>query len=187
MSHSATPPASRCASPGATRGTAAPERDRCRGSDGYGCPGRALWAGGSRRGRRQKGRPHPHESHHDHRTADCSTPVARIVFPASARAQVEKLFLSVMLVWLAGPSVASIVVTGLVDGKASYRELLAHLLRGRVGARWYAQALLAAPLMYVALAFALSLTSAEFLPGILITSDRSALLLMGFGYGLLIN
>ncbi len=92
-----------------------------------------------------------------------------------------------MLVWLAGPSVASIVVTGLVDGKASYRELLAHLLRGRVGARWYAQALLAVPLMYVALAFALSLTSAEFLPGILITSDRSALLLMGFGYGLLIN
>jgi membrane protease YdiL (CAAX protease family) len=60
-----------------------------------------------------------------------------------------------------------------------------HLLRWWVGARWYALALLAAPLMYVALAFALSLTSAEFLPGILITSDRSALLLIGFGYVLL--
>jgi membrane protease YdiL (CAAX protease family) len=105
-------------------------------------------------------------------------------FPG-ASAQVEKLFLSVMLTWLAGPSVASIVVTGLVDGRAGYRELLAHLLRWRVGARWYALALFAAPLMYVALAFALSLRSADFLPGILITSDRSALLVMGFAYGLL--
>jgi membrane protease YdiL (CAAX protease family) len=104
---------------------------------------------------------------------------------AGTSAQVENLFLSVMLMWLAGPSVASIAVTGLVDGKAGYRELLARLLRWRVGARWYALALLAAPIMYVALAFALSLTSAEFLPGILITSDRSAMLLMGFAYGLL--
>jgi membrane protease YdiL (CAAX protease family) len=77
------------------------------------------------------------------------------------------------------------VVTGLVDGTAGYRGLVARLLTWRVAARWYALALLGAPLMYVALEFALSLTSAEFLPGILITSDRSALLLMGFGYGLL--
>ena len=100
-------------------------------------------------------------------------------FPGTS-AQVERLFLSVMLAWLAGPSVASIVVTGFVDGKAGYRKLLARLLRWRVGARWYAVALLAAPLMYVALAFALSLTSAEFLPGILVTSDRSALAADGF-------
>jgi membrane protease YdiL (CAAX protease family) len=105
-------------------------------------------------------------------------------FPGTG-AQVEKLFLSVMLAWLAGPSIASVVVTALVDGMAGYRELLARLLRWRVGARWYALALLAAPLVYVALAFALSLTSAAFLPGILVTSDRSALVLMGLGYGLL--
>jgi membrane protease YdiL (CAAX protease family) len=76
-------------------------------------------------------------------------------------------------------------MTGLVHGKAGYRELLARLFRWRVGARWYAVALLAAPLVYVALAFALSLTSAEWLPGIIITSDRSALLVMGLAYGLL--
>src|SRR5579859_1590477 len=105
-------------------------------------------------------------------------------FPGTS-AQVEKLFLSVMVAWLAGPSLANIVVTGLVDGKAGYRELLAHLLRWRVGARWYALALLGAPLMYVALAFALSLTSIEFLPGILIANDRTPLLLMGLAYGLL--
>src|SRR5438067_2711678 len=100
-------------------------------------------------------------------------------------AQVERLFLSLMLAWLAGPSVASIVMTGLLDGKAGYRELLARLLRWREGARWYAVALLAAPLMYVALTVSLSLTSAQFLPSILITNDRSALLGMGLAYGLL--
>jgi len=58
-------------------------------------------------------------------------------FPGTA-VQVEKLFLSVMVAWLAGPSIASIVLTGLVDGKAGYRELVARLLRWRAGARWYA-------------------------------------------------
>jgi membrane protease YdiL (CAAX protease family) len=105
-------------------------------------------------------------------------------FPGPS-AQVEKLFLAVMLAWLAGPSVASVVLTGVVDGKAGYRQLLGHLLRWRVGARWYALALLAAPFMYVAVGLALSLVFADFVPGILVTSDRSALLLMGFAYGLL--
>jgi membrane protease YdiL (CAAX protease family) len=105
-------------------------------------------------------------------------------FPGTS-AQVDRLFLSVMLTWLAGPSVASIAMTGLLHGKAGYRVLLAHLFRWRVGARWYAAALLAAPLMYVALACAMSLTSAEWPPGILVTSDRSALLVMGLAYGLL--
>jgi hypothetical protein len=55
--------------------------------------------------------------------------------------QVERLFLVVMLAWFAGPSAASILLTGLVSGRAGYRELLARLLRWRVGARWYAVAL----------------------------------------------
>jgi uncharacterized protein len=100
-------------------------------------------------------------------------------------AQVEQLFLPAILAWLAGPSIASIVLTGLVDGRAGYRTLVARLLTWRMSWRWYAVALLGAPLMYVAVAFTLSLTSAEFLPGILITGDRSALLVMGLGYGLL--
>lgn len=100
-------------------------------------------------------------------------------------AQVEQLFLSVMVAWLAGPSVASLLVTGLVDGKAGYRALVARLLTWRIGVRWYAVALLAAPLMYVALSYALSLIFPDFRPGILVTNDRSAMLVMGLGYGLL--
>jgi membrane protease YdiL (CAAX protease family) len=98
---------------------------------------------------------------------------------------VAQLFLFVMLAWLAGPSVASILVTGLVDGRAGLRELLSRLLTWRVGARWYAVALLTAPLVYLTLSLALSRTSSAFLPNILTTSDTAALLLMGLAYGLL--
>ena len=42
-----------------------------------------------------------------------------------------------------------------------------------------------APLVYVAMSFALSLSSRAFLPNILTTSDTAALLLMGLAYGLL--
>ena len=56
--------------------------------------------------------------------------------------QVERLFLPFMAVWLAGPSLASVITTALVDGRAGLRELLARLLRWRVAARWFAVALL---------------------------------------------
>jgi uncharacterized protein len=105
-------------------------------------------------------------------------------FPGTGE-QVERLFLFVMLAWLAGPSVASIVMTGLVSGREGYSKLLARLLRWRVGARWYAVALLSAPLVYLTVAFGLSLTSPDFLPGIFTTTDTTALVLMGLAYGLI--
>jgi hypothetical protein len=61
--------------------------------------------------------------------------------------QVARLFLVVMLAWLAGPIVASLLMTGLVSGRAGLRELLSRLLKWRLGARWYALALLTAPLV----------------------------------------
>jgi membrane protease YdiL (CAAX protease family) len=91
----------------------------------------------------------------------------------------ETRFALVMLAWLAGPSVASILMTGLVHGRAGFRDLLTRMTRWRVGARWYAVALLTAPLLVTATLFALSLTSPEYLPTILTTTDKVALLLMG--------
>jgi uncharacterized protein len=85
---------------------------------------------------------------------------------------------------LAGPSLAGILLTGLLYGRAGLRELLSRLLRWRVGARWYAVALLTAPLLFTAVLLALSLTSPEFLPRILTTSDKVALLLTGIAVGL---
>jgi membrane protease YdiL (CAAX protease family) len=59
------------------------------------------------------------------------------------------------------------------------------VLAAGVGARWYAVALLTAPMVYLGVAFGLSLTDPASLPGILTTGDRAGLVLMGLGYGLL--
>jgi len=73
---------------------------------------------------------------------------------------------------LAGPSVVGILLTGLVDGRAGLRELLSRLLRWRVGARWYAVALLTAPLLFMAVLLGLSLVSPEYLPRLFIEKDK---------------
>jgi uncharacterized protein len=61
-----------------------------------------------------------------------------------------------------GPGVAGILLTGLLYGRAGLREFRSRLLKWRVGARWYAVALLTAPLLI--LGVMLSLISSEFLP-----------------------
>ena len=99
----------------------------------------------------------------------------------------EGLMPFVYLATLLGPSLAGILLTGLVDGRAGFRELLSRLLRWRVGARWYAVALLTAPLLITATLFALSLTSPVFLPVIVTTDDKVSLLLTGIVMGLVVG
>ena len=79
---------------------------------------------------------------------------------------------------LAGPSVAGVLLTGLVHGRAGLLEFRRRLVKWQVGARWYAVALLTAPLLAIAVLLALRLLSPEFLPGILTTNDRASLLLL---------
>jgi len=55
---------------------------------------------------------------------------------ASANWQIETLFLPAVLAMLAGPSVAGVVLTGLIDGRAGLREVVSRLLKWPVGARW---------------------------------------------------
>jgi len=93
--------------------------------------------------------------------------------------QFETLLPFAVLAMLAGPSVSGILLTGLVSGRAGLRELLSRLLRWRVGARWYAVALLPAPLLAGAVLFALSLTSPIFT-----TDKKAAVLLSGIAAGL---
>ena len=83
-----------------------------------------------------------------------------------------------------GPSVAGILFTGLLYGRAGLREFGSRLLRWRVGARWYAVALLTAPLLMMAALFALSLTSPVYLPGIIIADDKATVVLSGIMGGL---
>jgi membrane protease YdiL (CAAX protease family) len=91
------------------------------------------------------------------------------------------------LAMLAGPSVASLLLTGVVSGRAGLREVLARLLNWRVGGRWYAVALLTAPLLTAAVALALSLRSPEFLPEIAAKDGLVTLLLSGLAAGVLIG
>lgn len=90
------------------------------------------------------------------------------------------LFPAVYLVTIAGPSLAGVLLTVFVGGWTGLRELLARLLRWRAGARWYAVALLTAPLSVVATLLVLSLASPEFLPGFLTTGLKASLLRFGF-------
>jgi len=99
--------------------------------------------------------------------------------------QVERLLLPALLATFAGPSIAGIVLTGLVHGRAGLRDLLARMTRWRVGVRWYAVALLTAPLFVTASLLALSLSSPDFLPGIYTSDDKATLLLFGIAWGLI--
>jgi CAAX protease family protein len=99
--------------------------------------------------------------------------------------QVETMMPLVLVALFAGPSVAGLLTTGLVSGRAGLRELLSRLLRWRVRARWYAAALLPAPFLVTTVLLALSLVSPQFIPGIVTTDNKVALLLFGIGWGLL--
>jgi uncharacterized protein len=92
----------------------------------------------------------------------------------------------VYLTAMAGPSVAGIVSTALVRGRAGVLDLLSRLLRWRVSVRWYAVALLTAPLLVTPILFALSLTSPAFLPTIVTASNKTGLLVSGIAVGLVI-
>ncbi len=99
-------------------------------------------------------------------------------FPGTG-SQFDTITPYVVMAMLAGPTISGLALTGLVSGRAGYRELLSRLLRWRVGARWYAVALLIAPLLAWALLAVFSLT-----PPVFTTGDKAAFVLTGVVAGL---
>jgi membrane protease YdiL (CAAX protease family) len=89
------------------------------------------------------------------------------------------------LAMVAGPTLSGLLMTGLVDGKAGLRDLLSRLVKWRVGARWYAIALLSAPFALAVVLLPFSLASADFRPAIITTDAKVGLLLAGVGAGLM--
>jgi CAAX protease family protein len=79
------------------------------------------------------------------------------------------------------PSLVSLALTGLLDGRAGYRELLGRLRRCRVGAGWYGLALLTAPISILlgAVLPATLLRDPAFLPSILTAPAPLELVLLG--------
>jgi membrane protease YdiL (CAAX protease family) len=90
--------------------------------------------------------------------------------PASA-AEAERLFVWVYLAMLAGPSVGGLVITVLASGGTGLRAYVERLQTWRVDARWYAAALLTAPVAIALTLLALSVVSADFVPMIFSAQD----------------
>jgi len=93
----------------------------------------------------------------------------------------------VYVAMLVGPSGASLLLTGFLDGRAGFSELFSRLFRWRVEIRWYAVALLTAPLMITTILFGLSLFSPEFKPAIFTSDDKATLVLSSIAAGLAVG
>jgi uncharacterized protein len=90
-------------------------------------------------------------------------------------------------VLIAGPSGAGVLLTGLIDGRAGLRRLVARLRHWRVGVRWYLVALLTGPVVMGATAFGLSLVSPDFRPDFAAADDTLGIVVAGIALGILVG
>lgn len=105
-------------------------------------------------------------------------------FPASAD-QLESVTTGLAI--LAGPTLAALLLTGILDGAAGLRSLLARLLRWRAPLGWYAVAVLLAPAVAAATSFGLALLAPTYLPAILTSADKGALVTTALASGIMIG
>lgn len=88
---------------------------------------------------------------------------------------------------LGGPSIAGILMTGIVSGKKGLRDLFSRVLKWRAHFKWYILALFTAPIVLIIPLLALSLISPEYLPGFLISGNIAPLLISGIGGGIAVG
>ena len=89
-----------------------------------------------------------------------------------------------LVAMLLGPTVAGLLMTALTDGSAGLRQLQTRVGRWRVPGRWWAVALLTAPLVMIVIPVAVSIFFPQYLPGIFAAADKPSLLAMGIGAGI---
>jgi len=107
-------------------------------------------------------------------------------FPISDE-QFETAGALVYVAMLVGPTGAGLLLTGFLDGRVGFRKLLSRLIRWRVSPRWYAVALLTAPLLIITVLMGLSLVSSEFLPAIFMSDKKTAVILSSVAAGLAVG
>jgi membrane protease YdiL (CAAX protease family) len=116
--------------------------------------------------------------------------MALAVYPAGFPITGEQFETSGALVYLAmlaGPGGAGILLTGLLDGRAGFGVLLHRLIKWRVNVRWYAVALMTAPLLISMILLGLSLFSAEFQPAIFTAGIAPNALISAVAVGLVVG
>lgn len=99
--------------------------------------------------------------------------------------QFTQVWYIVFIPYFLGPTIAGLLMTGLVSGRAGFRSLITRLFRWRVGIQWFAVAILTAPLLVGVLAFLLSLFSRDFLPIVATVDDKVGTVVMGTMVGLI--
>ncbi len=99
--------------------------------------------------------------------------------------QFQKVWPIVFIPYFLGPALAGLLMTGLVSGREGYRLLGARLRRWRVSVRWYAVAVLSAPILVALVAFLLSLGSSAFLPAVVKAEDKLGMVIQGVMVGLI--
>jgi membrane protease YdiL (CAAX protease family) len=95
----------------------------------------------------------------------------------------QKLWPIVFLPYLLGPTLSSLILTGVIDGKVGFRNLISRLLMWRVNMKWYMLALLTTPLLVLIILFSLSVYSPAYVPAIFTNSDKLGLLITGIVVG----
>ncbi len=88
---------------------------------------------------------------------------------------------------LLGPSGAAVLAAGLSSGKEGVRDLFSRLLRWRVGAGWYAFALLTAPISTILVLSIFSLFSPDFPAALSRADDKLGLIIMWIVSGLMVG
>ena len=88
---------------------------------------------------------------------------------------------------LLGPAAAGLLMIGLVDGRAGFRELGARLKKWNLGVGWYMMAVLLIPLSVLVVSTLLSLFSPVYVPGILNADDKASRLMMGLLSGVIVG
>jgi membrane protease YdiL (CAAX protease family) len=99
-------------------------------------------------------------------------------------AQLNRLFPVLIVAMLLGPVTANLPLTGVVDGRTGYRDLLARLLKWRVGISWFSIAVLMAPVLLMVIPLVLSIWNPEFTPRFFTEPNKRSLLQLGIAAGL---
>ncbi|WP_131684991.1 CPBP family glutamic-type intramembrane protease [Pseudarthrobacter sp. YALA5] len=87
----------------------------------------------------------------------------------------------------AGPCVANLILTVLLDGRAGLHRLFFALRRWRVGVRWYVVALLTGPVVIWGSTLGLSLAFPEFRPNAVPAGEALTIVVAGIALGLMVG
>ncbi len=88
---------------------------------------------------------------------------------------------------LLGPSMACLLLTGLISGRKGFKELSSRLMNWKADLPWYLLAILSGPVFLLAIPLVLSLFSPVFIPGVFTEADKTQILMTGLISGIIVG